>query len=91
MKPRLTGDRIKRLRTIITSDGHGGVFPTSTERAKKVELITLPMDVTGKSCGTCQYFEEESRCVNKEVMMPVTRHQGCRLWDAPGVFKAYRG
>ncbi len=72
-------------------DGHGGVIPIDRERAKAAELVTLPMDVQGKSCKSCDYFvDAESRCVNAKVDMPVTEHQACRWWANPGTFKTWK-
>lgn len=61
------------------------------KRAEKVDLITMPKNITGVNCGNCMYFNSSnSQCVNKEVDQKVTDKMCCSLWDAEGTNRAWK-
>lgn len=68
-------------------NSQGGVVPPDAgalARAKKVDLGTMPLAITGTSCENCEYFEDHSggvgMCNQKSVMQPVSYRQCCCLW-----------
>jgi hypothetical protein len=74
-------------------DPHGGLVPPSLERAKKVDLITLPIELVGTNCGNCKHFEglrgAPGFCNHKDVRMHVTNRQCCVKWDAEGTYRPW--
>ena len=64
---------------------------TKLDRAKAVDLITLPEGITGTNCGNCQFFDKEKAfCNNEKVNQAVTSRMCCALWNAPGVKRAWQ-
>lgn len=61
---------------------------SALERAKRVDLITLPEGITGTNCFNCKYIKD-SYCVHPEVDQPVTERMCCALWDAEGTKRAW--
>jgi hypothetical protein len=60
------------------------------ERAKHVDLITLPESIKGTNCGNCKFFNKEKQyCDNHEVNQPVHSNMCCKEWDAEGVKRAW--
>lgn len=62
--------------------------PSNMQRAKKVDLITLPPKISGTNCGNCKFIKD-GFCTNKEVQMKVNSHQCCSLWDAEGAIRPW--
>lgn len=56
-------------------------------RAKKVDLLTLPKNIS-TNCGNCKYFVD-GFCRNKEIMLPVTNRMCCALWDNDGSLRSW--
>lgn len=74
------------------SDGRGGFKPENTQRARKVDLITLPASIKGTNCGNCEYIQKNGKalwCRHKEVQMHVTERMCCALWDHPAVKRSW--
>jgi hypothetical protein len=75
-------------------DANGGLVPEDTERARSVDLISLPIDVKGTNCGNCKFVfkgKEGGYCTNNKVNMPVNDRMCCALWDNEGVRRAWEG
>ena len=68
----------------------------SVGRAKSVDLITLPKKIEGTNCANCKFVKilDESRgrgfCTNKDILLPVTAHMCCALWDAEGSGRSWK-
>ena len=50
---------------------------SAIERAKKVDLITLPFDIEGTRCDNCKYFTQvrdssEGHCTHEDIDLDVT-------------------
>lgn len=60
------------------------------ERARKVDLITLPESLEGTSCGVCRYYQK-GECLNPEVAQHVAPDMCCNRWDAPGTSRPLQG
>jgi hypothetical protein len=76
-------------------DDQGGLIPTDEERAKHVDLITLPEGVTGTNCGNCLFIREiegrrQKHCIHPEVDMPVNNRMCCKYWDAYGTGRHFK-
>jgi hypothetical protein len=84
---------IQRLRggsRLIEVDEAGGVYPKTKALGKRVELITLPIFIPGKNCGTCTFFNvvpSPGFCENTEVRQSVSERNSCKLWSNPEVIK----
>jgi hypothetical protein len=68
-------------------DDQGGVIPTSQERAKEADFITLPEGIEGTNCGNCLFVRRvkekgDFHCVHPEIRMPVNNRNCCKFWDA---------
>lgn len=60
------------------------------ERAKKVDLITLPTGVKGTNCGNCKFINADKNfCENTKVLQEVNNRNCCALWDAEGTKRAW--
>lgn len=63
------------------------------ERAKDVDLITFPPDVTSISCYNCRFIEDKKYgmgyCKNKRVLQEVSKHMCCNLWDSKGTTRSW--
>lgn len=79
---------------LLKWNDNGGVDPREPEEmqaAQASQLVTLPPDVEGASCGTCIHFrpitEEMGHgfCTNPMIKMDVTDHMHCVNWSHPGV------
>lgn len=61
-------------------------FHLANARARAVDLVVLPPNVPGTSCGNCMYFDAgANQCRNPRVAQGVQPHWCCALWDAHGV------
>lgn len=77
---------------------NGGVNPSSPEeldRAKKVDLITLPRKVSGTNCFNCKFIKQLDRkdigfCGHPEVKQLVNSRNCCAKWDAEGTFRPFK-
>ena len=78
-------------------DRSGGVIPEDKEdlvRAKNVDLITLPSDISGTRCNNCIYFKPTRSqilgwCAHKDVDQAVSNRQCCVLWNSSGVIRPW--
>lgn len=72
--------------------GYKSLTPDELERAKRVDLITLPPDVTGTNCGNCKWFDQgytrstpkqmiDAQCEHPKIKLPVTDRMCCAEWD----------
>lgn len=72
----------------------GGLDPQNAKdmaKSKKVDLITLPMNVLGTNCGNCKFINEEKNfCTHDDVQLPVTERMCCALWDNEGVKRPWK-
>ena len=60
---------------------------SDAERARRVDLVVLPPNVTGTNCSNCEYAKPTQTtlyCSNPAVLLPVTGRHCCALWDSPG-------
>ena len=76
---------------------NGGVDPRSPEAMQvheSVGMLTLPEDVDGASCGTCEHMRVldpvtgAGFCTNPAIKTDVTRRMLCSQWSAPDVYRA---
>jgi len=70
---------------------NGGIIPetlTEKSRAGKVDLITLPRNITGTNCGNCAYFKNDF-CYHVRVRLSVNDRMCCALWDATGTIRNF--
>jgi hypothetical protein len=58
------------------------------ETAKKVDLLTLPKNVSGTHCGNCFFFQQ-GICSHKGIMLPVTDRMCCSVWDNSNSERSY--
>jgi hypothetical protein len=74
-------------------DVNGGVLPTDPERARRVDLISMPRGVSGTTCSNCMHVRKSDQgayCTHPEVDMPVNERMCCIRWDMPGVIRHHR-
>jgi hypothetical protein len=66
-------------------DAAGGLVPENMERAKKVDLITLPPDVEGTNCFNCKWVGHKKGdvrfCEQPQVKQLVNKRMCCAKWD----------
>lgn len=67
---------------------YDGVVPETRgehERAVSAKLGTLPPNICGKCCGTCDSYQDQRRgvsyCEHPRVRQMVASQQGCALWN----------
>ncbi|MDE2095610.1 MAG: hypothetical protein KGL39_00005, partial [Patescibacteria group bacterium] len=74
-------------------DSQGGEIPTDLERAKAVDLITLPDGIPGTNCSNCRWIGKRGKghfCEHPKVLMAVTNRNCCALWDGQGTKRAWQ-
>lgn len=64
-------------------------------RAKKVDLITLPEDVEGTNCYNCKWIsnyktDEKGMCTHPEVRQNVNERMCCILWEGKGEYRPFK-
>jgi hypothetical protein len=73
--------------------------PAALKRAESADLVTLPDDVSGTTCASCQYVRVGPRggvhdyCDHEKVDQPLpdtAERMCCRYWDRPGTKRAWR-
>lgn len=70
----------------ISDINEHGTADEKLERAKNVDLITLPKDIKGTNCANCKFIDiEREYCTHKDVAQKVSPRMCCALWDAEGV------
>lgn len=86
-----------------TDCGCGGACETckakdaasAVERARKVDLVTLPNDIPGTCCDNCRFVASgKDWCDHPDVAQALPsgrKHMCCDLWDRPGVERAWTG
>ena len=63
---------------------------SALERAKHVDLITLPKEIKGTNCGNCKFFNvEKSFCDHYEVAQEVKTNMCCKEWFAEGAIRTW--
>ena len=79
----------------VKTNDEGGVVPRDAaerERAKAVDLGTLPPHLEGTNCGNCSFFSDRGSgigfCDNKAVQQYVSVRMCCGVWDNPGYVRA---
>lgn len=79
---------------IIKRNVLGGINnydPEILHRAKKVDLVTLPLDTEGTNCFNCKWIRDKhhdvAMCVNPKVAQEVSKRMCCAIWDND---KSYR-
>jgi hypothetical protein len=71
----------------------GGVLAKTEkelQRAKNVDLITLPLDIDGTNCGNCKYIKERY-CTHPRVRQDVNNRMCCVLWSRKGEYRQFKG
>lgn len=77
-------------------DEQGGLIPTSSERAKDVDFITLPKKIEGTNCSNCSVYFRKLKgknygyCLHPKVDMPVNNRNCCKHWDALGTDRHFK-
>ncbi len=81
------------LKMEVTLNEQGGICsskkPGERDRARHVDLGTLPWDLEGTNCGSCLFFEPSKsvegitvgQCLHPEVSQPVTSRMCCAIWS----------
>ena len=63
--------------------------PSQFKKWKKLDLITLPPQVSGTNCFNCEYIEKKTDevgwCKHEEVLEYVGKNMCCKLWNHPDV------
>jgi hypothetical protein len=77
------------------TDAQGGLIPTSSERAKAADVITLPEGVEGTRCDNCVFIrkiegKKYGYCVHPKVRMPVNNRMCCKWWNAEGTLRHFK-
>jgi hypothetical protein len=80
---------------MIRDNAQGGVNETdklALERAKKVDLITLPDDIEGTNCYNCKWIsghksKNHAMCTHPKVRQFVNERMCCILWTNEGEYR----
>jgi hypothetical protein len=75
-------------------DGINDMDKDALERAKSVDLVTLPKDVKGTNCYNCKWISLNkkpygSMCKNKKVNQFVNARMCCVLWANKGMYEPF--
>ncbi len=84
--------RVRRYSMPVIENPEGGLNPRTPEeqeRASRVDLVTLPLDVCGTNCCNCVYIQD-GHCTHPEVNQPVNDRMCCALWDRPGTVRPWK-
>lgn len=82
----------------LSVNDRGGINPRDENEAgisQAVDLLTLPMEASGASCGNCMHYKTlnpavgNGVCTNPQVGLEVTTRMHCSLWDAHGVMRGW--
>lgn len=76
----------------------GGINETDNpalERARKVDLITLPKGVKGTNCYNCQWIASyknpnDAICTHPKVRQYVNERMCCILWSGKGEYRPFK-
>jgi hypothetical protein len=65
------------------------------ERAKKVDLITLPDDIDGTNCYNCKWIsshknEYDAMCTHPKVRQYVNERMCCIMWSRTGEYRPFQ-
>lgn len=69
------------------------------DRAKRVDLITLPDEVDGTNCYNCIFISSHKQeeddidyamCTHPEVRQYVNERMCCTLWSGKGEFRPFK-
>ena len=65
------------------------------EKAKNVDLVTLPRDVRGTNCFNCKFIKNKmikhGYCSHPKVSQNVNGRMCCILWSATGEHRQFKG
>lgn len=84
---------LKEKKYPLNDNGGFDYIGSGLKRAKKVDLITLPKNLTGTNCaiGNCKYTDENNFCTHPKIMLPVTDKMSCSLWDNDEAMRSWKG
>lgn len=87
-------------------DKNGGLIPDSKKerkRAKKADLVSLPLNIAGTNCSNCLYSTREIPedlkdevpagslyCKNDKVEQPVNERMCCYFWDNNNAIRNFK-
>jgi len=76
-------------------DGVNETDKPALERAKKVDLVTLPKDVEGTNCYNCRWISEYKHeyyamCTEPRVRQNVNERMCCILWSGKGEYRPFK-
>lgn len=82
---------------MIEFNENGGVVPeerSARNRARNVDLVTLPVQIAGTNCGNCRFVAGTADpgvgyCAHPKVRQLVTARMCCALWDASGTIRDF--
>jgi hypothetical protein len=65
------------------------------ERAKAVDLITLPQDIKGTNCYNCKWISSDKKsygamCKQPKVKQYVNQRMCCILWSSKGEYRPFK-
>ena len=70
---------------------------TALDRARKVDLVTLPKGVKGTNCFNCKYISahdndeyDAAMCINPYVRQYVNERMCCDLWSGVGEYRPFK-
>lgn len=76
----------------------GGIYTERKEelkRAKEVDLVTLPRDITGTNCFNCKWIRGKQKyhgyCSHPKVAQDVNNRMCCILWSRTGEYREFSG
>ncbi len=82
---------------MIVSNNQGGIYENTADaldRAKTVDLLTLPKDIKGTNCYNCKWIKsktpQKGYCANPKVAQYVNQHMCCAVWDSSDAFRPYK-
>ena len=65
------------------------------ERAKDVDLVTLPTTITGTNCYNCKWIKDKTSkigyCSNPKVAQYVNNRMCCAIWDSTYALRNFNG
>jgi hypothetical protein len=61
------------------------------QRAKNVDLVTLPKGISGTNCANCRFIEKSGFCGHPDVKQQISDppRMCCAKWDAVGTKRAW--
>lgn len=75
--------------------GIDDIYSDSLKRAKNVDLVTLPENISGTNCYNCKWIKEKTRskgyCSNPRVSQYVNNRMCCAIWDSNDALRNFEG